>query len=234
MFRLFKISIFTWILLTTNTVNTKSYQGRSYIYLSQIKKKVSQVKFTFDQLSLVLEASYAHKQIQLQIESDFYVSGNQHYSIQKPMILHKGKVMLSQAMIEELMTEFGLKVNYRFSKQKLIVKKRKQEPKPNVHRNAKTGLDFIVLDAGHGGHDPGARGALNSKEKVITLKVGRYVYSHLKKVFPHTRIYVTRLRDRFISLERRSAIANRKIKRKRFGIFISLHCNATLDRKSVV
>lgn len=79
----------------------------------------------------------------------------------------------------------------------------------------------VVLDAGHGGKDPGAVGK-RSYEKDITLnivlKVGEYINKHFKDV----EVIYTRTTDRFVELYRRAEIANQA----HADLFISVHCNA--------
>lgn len=79
----------------------------------------------------------------------------------------------------------------------------------------------LVIDAGHGGHDAGAIGAI-SKEKNINLNValafGRYVERNCKDV----RVIYTRKTDVFIPLHTRADIANRN----KADLFISIHTNS--------
>lgn len=79
----------------------------------------------------------------------------------------------------------------------------------------------VVIDAGHGGHDPGAVGKI-SKEKDITLsialKTGNLIKEHLKDV----EVIYTRKTDVFVELHRRARIANEA----KADLFISIHCNA--------
>jgi N-acetylmuramoyl-L-alanine amidase len=79
----------------------------------------------------------------------------------------------------------------------------------------------IVIDAGHGGKDPGALGA-HSEEKNITLpialKTGEYIERNIKNV---TVIY-TRKNDTFVELKERPNIANRN----KADLFISIHANS--------
>lgn len=83
-------------------------------------------------------------------------------------------------------------------------------------------LDVIVLDAGHGGHDPGTVGATGTREKDITLgitlKLGKLIEKNLKDI----KVVYTRKDDRFIELYRRGQIANEADGK----LFISIHCNS--------
>jgi N-acetylmuramoyl-L-alanine amidase len=79
----------------------------------------------------------------------------------------------------------------------------------------------VVIDAGHGGKDSGARGK-NSLEKDITLavalKVGEYIGNH----FSDVEVIYTRKEDVFVGLDERTKIANES----GADLFISIHCNA--------
>ena len=78
----------------------------------------------------------------------------------------------------------------------------------------------IVIDAGHGGKDPGATGYRHYREKVVVLQIAQ----ELKKILKARgyRVYMTRDRDKFIKLRNRTKFANEK----RADIFVSIHANA--------
>ena len=82
-------------------------------------------------------------------------------------------------------------------------------------------IDKIVIDAGHGGKDPGTVGK-HSKEKevalAISLKLGKLIDEHLKDV----EIIYTRDKDVFVELYKRADIANKA----KADLFISIHCNS--------
>ncbi len=104
------------------------------------------------------------------------------------------------------------------------------EGKTEMYRaGAKDRISFIVVDAGHGGKDPGAVGKGGLREKDITLKVARYLVKKIRARLPEVRVYVTRGNDRFIELARRTEIANRLLKKNENGIFLSVHVNSSLS-----
>ena len=65
----------------------------------------------------------------------------------------------------------------------------------------------VVIDAGHGGKDPGARGSY-SFEKNVALAIAKKVQFLLEKDMPEINVIMTRTTDKFIELKRRSEIAN--------------------------
>ena len=79
----------------------------------------------------------------------------------------------------------------------------------------------LVIDAGHGGHDAGAVGAI-SKEKNLTLKFALAFGRMVERNCPDVRVIYTRKTDVFVELYKRAEIANRN----KADLFISLHINA--------
>lgn len=84
----------------------------------------------------------------------------------------------------------------------------------------------IVIDPGHGGHDPGAIGPDGIREKNITLSIGIMLADRLRAMGLH--VIMTRDRDVFIPLEERTAIANMS----NADLFISIHANASRSRRT--
>lgn len=88
--------------------------------------------------------------------------------------------------------------------------------------------DFVVvIDAGHGGHDPGAIGKI-SKEKNINLKVALKLGNQIKQNCNDVKVVYTRSKDVFIPLDRRAEIANNA----KADLFISIHTNALANNRT--
>lgn len=79
----------------------------------------------------------------------------------------------------------------------------------------------LVIDAGHGGHDPGAIGSF-SKEKNINLSVALAFGQLVEDNCPDVKVVYTRKRDVFVSLQRRADLANEH----KADLFVSIHTNA--------
>ncbi len=91
------------------------------------------------------------------------------------------------------------------------------------------GKDFIVvIDPGHGGHDPGAIGK-RGKEKAINLNVALKTGRLIEQNCPGVKVMYTRSTDKFVALDRRAEIANNA----KADLFISIHTNAVARGRSV-
>lgn len=86
------------------------------------------------------------------------------------------------------------------------------------------GVKVVVIDAGHGGHDPGNLGTRRYKttEKDIALAVALKVGGYIEENFDDVKVLYTRKTDVFVDLQERAQIANRA----GADLFISIHCDA--------
>ena len=90
--------------------------------------------------------------------------------------------------------------------------------------NAGFSFKTVVIDAGHGGKDPGAHGAYSS-EKNVALAIAKKVELLLREEMPGINVIMTRSTDRFVELKRRAGIANEN----HANLFVSIHCNSSPD-----
>ena len=91
----------------------------------------------------------------------------------------------------------------------------------SIARQLGLGVSRIVIDPGHGGHDPGAKGK-GVTEAELVLDVALRLEKLLQKV-PGVEVILTRRTDDFIPLPERTAIANRE----GADLFLSIHANAS-------
>ena len=83
------------------------------------------------------------------------------------------------------------------------------------------GIHTVVIDAGHGGRDPGAVGK-NAKEKDIALSIALKVGAYIEENVPDVKVIYTRKKDVFVELMDRAEIANQA----EADLFVSIHVNA--------
>lgn len=85
----------------------------------------------------------------------------------------------------------------------------------------------IVIDPGHGGHEPGAVGR-RVKEKDLTLAISLKLGEYIKENLPDVKVIYTRDTDKHVELRDRTRIANEN----QADLFISIHCNAAANRSA--
>jgi N-acetylmuramoyl-L-alanine amidase len=86
-------------------------------------------------------------------------------------------------------------------------------------------IKTVVIDAGHGGKDPGCHGSKHKEKDValaVALKLGKYIEENLKDV----KVVYTRKTDVFLELQQRAEIANKA----KADLFICIHCNSACFR----
>jgi N-acetylmuramoyl-L-alanine amidase len=94
------------------------------------------------------------------------------------------------------------------------------KPEPTIAKRR------IVIDPGHGGHDPGAVGPSGLHEKDVVLDIALKL-KEILSADPLNEVFLTREKDKFIPLEERTAIANNK----NADLFVSIHANANPVRR---
>jgi N-acetylmuramoyl-L-alanine amidase len=111
----------------------------------------------------------------------------------------------------------------KLEEQSVVVEKKTKSPKkPTISK-----IRRIVVDPGHGGHDPGAVGPSGIQEKDVVLAIGLKLRDLLKEELG-VDVVMTRSTDVFIPLEERTAIANKV----GADLFLSVHANAAPNRSA--
>jgi len=120
------------------------------------------------------------------------------------------------------------------AKREPLQETRHAEPSTNVDKKVKpqrkpviSKIRRIVVDPGHGGHDPGAVGSNGIQEKDVVLAIGLNLRDRLKDELG-VDVVMTRSTDIFIPLEERTAIANKV----NADLFVSVHANAAPNRNA--
>ncbi|MDD5401514.1 MAG: N-acetylmuramoyl-L-alanine amidase [Sulfurimonas sp.] len=107
-----------------------------------------------------------------------------------------------------------LEINFQLESQKI------PEVITNIQPSKKGKDRVIVIDAGHGGEDPGAIGYNNYREKAVVFDISKELEKNLKS--RGYKVYMTRNSDKFVKLSDRTKFANEK----GANIFVSVHANA--------
>ncbi|MFH5833247.1 N-acetylmuramoyl-L-alanine amidase [Halalkalibaculum sp. DA3122] len=89
-------------------------------------------------------------------------------------------------------------------------------------------FDVVVIDPGHGGHDPGAIGYKGTREKDVVLDISKKLGGYINEYLPDVKVVYTREDDSFVGLEERGEIANKA----EGDLFISIHCNVFSNRNT--
>lgn len=157
-----------------------------------------------------------------------------------PASINRFNISLSVPLVEETAKVTDSKPIYAFGGERLTFLKNKatylsfEETIGKVikeSQNQKTDyrIKTVVIDAGHGGKDPGCSGG-NSREKHLALGIAKKVTQAMATQYPNIRFIMTRDKDVFIPLYERAAIANRN----NADLFISIHCNYMPKRSDVM
>lgn len=83
-------------------------------------------------------------------------------------------------------------------------------------------LKIVVIDAGHGGKDPGCLGRNGTREKEINLDICLKLGKLIREKLPGVKVIYTRKEDKFVELLERAEIANKN----KAHLFISIHANS--------
>lgn len=100
-----------------------------------------------------------------------------------------------------------------------------QQRSGSAQKAAKKKAFTVVIDAGHGGHDPGALGKV-SQEKALNLEVSQRLEQLIRLNYPDVKVVLTRSTDVFLTLQQRADIVNKN----NADLFICIHTNSAENR----
>jgi len=185
-----------------------SIGGVSYVSLDYVTNTYH-LKHKWDPISKKLTLYKGDKQAELALTSDIALVDGMPIKLSGPVELYRSRIVIPRDFSETILKRA-------FVKARAVTAARK---KPVKTKRAYT-IGKIVIDPGHGGKDPGAIGKFSLREKDITLDIAKRLKRHLEEACIDTSL--TRSDDSFVSLWRRSDIANKKDA----DFFISVHANA--------
>ena len=182
--------------------------SRKRIYLKDLCERYS-VPWQWDHISQTVDLKIEGTSVRLLAGSNILLLGKEQIKLNAPVTIDQSSVMLPH--------DFKIKVMDRFPKLFSAKAPARVTKAPRVFRK----LREVVIDAGHGGKDPGALGVMGMQEKTVVLDIAR----RLKKLLEAAGVKVTMTRkdDTFFSLPERTAIASRS----RADLFISIHANSS-------
>jgi len=225
--------LFSFFVFHLNSITAKSTQrtltlvqieNEAYLPEKNLTKIYPNLQVSYSKNQESGEIRFGRRIIIFKLDSNEFQMQNEIRELDTTAVIDDDGLYFSKEFVEEIITELRLPISYKFNRNNLKIKY-------TLEQSPNSAVDFIVIDAGHGGRDTGALGYFDAAEKDITLRLSKALAERLSEDFPNVEIILTRKSDHFIKLERRSEIANQKNANKKFGLFISIHCNATLSPK---
>jgi len=146
-------------------------------------------------------------------------------------------IVLADPMIDNQTQDLLIALHTRSALQKAELEKKKQQEQSEKQEEtqgklqrarSRAKLDVIVIDAGHGGKDPGTIGVTGTQEKNVALGVALKLGKLIERNLGNVKVVYTRKNDTFIKLGDRAKIANEANGK----LFISIHCNSTEHKPS--
>ena len=200
--------------LAPEIIKTTQIRGEEYFNVFQLNKAFKAI-IKEDLIDQRLNINIYNSQIIILLDSSYLIFNNELYNFGIPTIKREGKNYLPKSFIMKV-------IPILFPKNIELTDEGIRASTP-IDNSIKT----IVIDPGHGGRDPGAVGySRKNYEKDIVLKVS----SRLKQLLESKldlQVILTRDKDKFVSLQERTQMANRE----NADLFVSIHCNANLSNK---
>lgn len=191
---------------------TTYIKGTKYIPATVIMQSYG-IQHDWDPITRNLLLEKRGKKAEFCVGVNVAMVGNNIHRMPAATRMYSGEVMIPASFADTVLKDlFGPSITHA-----------KREIKPYARRYA---MRTVVIDPGHGGKDPGAISASGIKEKYVNLAIARKLEPYLRG--NGINVILTRNRDKFISLWRRSHIANMN----NADFFISIHANSARSKRA--
>ena len=209
----------------------KTIQNNQFFSVNDLAKITNSKKFINDQTEKII-FYVDNKKIKVTNDIAFILIENSLYQLSSKAIKDKNDYYLPIDSFFNIINNLSKDFSAALTSQRISFSTKKITVTPNKKvdlSNEKQKWEFktIVIDAGHGGKDPGAVGYRGTKEKDIALDVAKRLEKKLSKNL-NVKIVMTRDEDIFLRLSERTKIANEN----NGSLFISIHTNAAEDRRA--
>lgn len=191
---------------------SKTIDSAQYVPLAKLCGEYD-VRYKWDSYIGTARIEKGPNEIVLRTGSNTILVNGAHKKMDRPAALSSGEIYVPMSFVNKY---FGAVVSARADKIAPV----EVTEGPRIYR-----IKTIVIDAGHGGKDPGATGRRSRlREKNMTLAIAKKLGSILERA--GLRVVYTRSDDTFVSLPARANIANRA----KADLFVSVHINASRSR----
>ena len=209
----------------------KTIQNNQFFSVNDLAKITNSKKFINDQTEKII-FYVDNKKIKATSDVTFILIEDSLYQLSSKVIKDNNEYYLPIDSFFNIINRLSKNFSAVLSAQRISFSTKKIAVTPNKKvdlTNEKQKWEFktIVIDAGHGGKDPGAVGYRGTKEKDIALDVAKRLEKKLSKNL-NVNIVMTRDEDIFLRLSERTKIANEN----NGSLFISIHTNAAEDRRA--
>ena len=209
----------------------KTIQNNQFFSVNDLAKITNSKKFINDETEKII-FYVDNKKIKATSDVTFILIEDSLYQLSSKVIKDNNEYYLPIDSFFNIINRLSKDFSAVLSAQRISFSTKKIAVTPNKKvdlTNEKQKWEFktIVIDAGHGGKDPGAVGYRGTKEKDIALDVAKRLEKKLSKNL-NVNIVMTRDEDIFLRLSERTKIANEN----NGSLFISIHTNAAEDRRA--
>lgn len=209
----------------------KTIQNNQFFSVNDLAKITNSKKFINDQTEKII-FYVDNKKIKATSDVTFILIEDSLYQLSSKVIKDNNEYYLPIDSFFNIINRLSKDFSAVLSAQRISFSTKKIAVTPNkkvdlTNEKQKWQFKTIVIDAGHGGKDPGAVGYRGTKEKDIALDVAKRLEKKLSKNL-NVNIVMTRDEDIFLRLSERTKIANEN----NGSLFISIHTNAAEDRRA--